>query len=69
MPEAERLLEEVHKLTDSARQFVVRPWVKQEDYWQVYWDLTRETKLRLDRERIPLGISRHEVQLHGDSTD
>jgi hypothetical protein len=25
--------------------------------------------LRLDREKIPLGIPRHEVQLHGESTD
>ena len=62
-------LVKVHKLTDSTTQFVVRPWVKREDYWQVYWDLTREAKLRLDREKIPLGIPRHEVQLHGDSTD
>jgi len=62
-------LVKVHKLTDSATQFVVRPWVKREDYWQVYWDLTREAKLRLDREKIPLGIRRHEVQLHGESTD
>ncbi|MGB6641574.1 MAG: mechanosensitive ion channel family protein, partial [Thermoanaerobaculia bacterium] len=52
-PEA---LVKVHKLTDSATQFVVRPWVKQEDYWQAYWDLTREAKLRLDREKIALGI-------------
>jgi len=62
-------LVKVHKLTDSATQFVVRPWVKREDYWQVYWDLTREAKLRLDREKIPLGIRRHEVRLHGESTD
>ena len=62
-------LVKVHKLTESATQFVVRPWVKREDYWQVYWDLTREVKLRLDREKIPLGIPRHEVQLHGESTD
>jgi small conductance mechanosensitive channel len=62
-------LVKVHKLTDSATQFVVRPWVKREDYWQVYWDLTREAKLRLDREKIPLGIPRHEVQLHGESSD
>jgi small conductance mechanosensitive channel len=56
----------VHKLTEYATQFIVRPWVNREDYWQVYWDLTREAKLRLDREQIPLGIPRHEVQLHGE---
>jgi small conductance mechanosensitive channel len=59
----------VHKLTDSVTQFVVRPWARREDYWDVYWDLTREAKLRLDREKIPLGIPRHEVQLHGEASD
>ncbi len=48
---------------------MVHPWVKREDYWQVYWDLTRAAKLRLDREKIPLGIPQHEVRLHPQSTD
>jgi small conductance mechanosensitive channel len=59
----------VHKLTDSVTQFIVRPWTLREDYWDVYWDLLREAKLRLDREKIPLGIPRHEVQLHGETPD
>jgi small conductance mechanosensitive channel len=56
----------VHKLTEYATQFIVRPWVNREDYWPVYWELMREAKLRLDREQLPLGIPRHDVQLHGD---
>ena len=52
----------VHKLTESATQFIVRPWVKWDDYWQVYWELTREVKLRLDREKIPLAIPRVQIQ-------
>jgi small conductance mechanosensitive channel len=59
----------VDKLTDSATQFVVRPWVRREDYWQVYWDLTRAVKLRLDREKIPLGVPRHDVRLHSEASD
>jgi small conductance mechanosensitive channel len=43
--------------------------VNREDYWPVYWELMRETKLRLDREGIPMGIPRHEVQLHGERSD
>jgi small-conductance mechanosensitive channel len=58
----------VHKLTEYATQFIVRPWVNREDYWSVYWDLMREAKLRLDREQLPLGIPRHDVQLHGEPT-
>jgi small conductance mechanosensitive channel len=56
----------VHKLTEYATHFIVRPWVNREDYWPVYWELMREAKLRLDREQLPLGIPRHDVQLHGD---
>jgi len=44
----------VHKLTDLTTRIVVRPWVEREDYW----DLTREVKLRLDREGVPVGLHR-----------
>jgi small conductance mechanosensitive channel len=56
----------VHKLTEYATEFIVRPWVNREDYWPVYWELMREAKLRLDREQLPLGVPRHDVQLHGE---
>jgi small conductance mechanosensitive channel len=62
-------LVKVHKLTDLTTRIVVRPWVKREDYWEVYWDLTREAKLRLAREGIPLGLPLHAVQLLGESSD
>jgi small conductance mechanosensitive channel len=60
-------LVKVHKLTDLTTRIVVRPWVKREDYWDVYWDLTREAKLRLDREGLPVGLPRVAVQLPGES--
>ncbi|ANU35897.1 Small-conductance mechanosensitive channel [Vibrio scophthalmi] len=36
----------VHTLNTSSIDFIVRPWVKTEDYWDVYWDVTKEVKLR-----------------------
>jgi small conductance mechanosensitive channel len=39
----------VQALTDSGVEFIVRPWTKSEDYWTVYWDLTRQVKDALDR--------------------
>ena len=44
----------VHALGDSSVNFVVRPWVARDDYWDVYWDLTREVKLRFDREGVSI---------------
>jgi small-conductance mechanosensitive channel len=42
---------------------VVRPWANREDYCEVYWDLTQEVTLRLDREEIKLGVPRQDVLL------
>ena len=39
-------------LGKSAVDLVVRPWAKTSDYWDVYWDLTRRIKQRLDKENI-----------------
>ena len=30
----------LHELGDSSVNFVVRPWVRTEDYWSVHWDIT-----------------------------
>jgi small-conductance mechanosensitive channel len=49
--------------SDSAIEFVMRPWANREDYWEVYWDLTQEVTLRLDREEIKLGVPRQDVLL------
>ncbi|CSD44625.1 Small-conductance mechanosensitive channel [Vibrio cholerae] len=44
----------VHTLNTSSIDFIVRPWVKTDDYWDVYWDVTKEVKLRFDREGISI---------------
>lgn len=51
----------VHELGDSSVNFVVRPWVKTEDYWTVYWDLTRQVKLRFDEEAIGIPFPQRDV--------
>lgn len=39
----------VHALTEKGVEFIVRPWTQSDDYWTVYWDLTRDVKDALDR--------------------
>ena len=34
----------VHELADSSVNFICRPWTKTDDYWTVYWDITRSVK-------------------------
>ncbi len=54
----------VHTLNTSSIDFIVRPWVKTEDYWDVYWDVTKEVKLRFDREGISIPFPQQDVHLH-----
>ncbi len=54
----------LHKLGDSSMDFVVRPWVKTEDYWDVYWDVTRAVKMRFDAEGISIPFPQRDVHLH-----
>ncbi len=59
----------LHTLGDSSVNFIVRPWVKTEDYWDVYWDLMREVKLRFDREGISIPYPQRDVHLYSAKED
>ncbi|EPN8461127.1 mechanosensitive ion channel domain-containing protein [Vibrio cidicii] len=54
----------VHMLNTSSVDFIVRPWVKTDDYWDVFWDVTKEVKLRFDREGISIPFPQQDVHLH-----
>ena len=53
----------VSELADSSVNFVVRPWVKTEDYWDVYFDLTEKIKLTFDKEGISIPFPQQDVHL------
>ncbi|MFT5571988.1 MAG: small conductance mechanosensitive channel [Cryomorphaceae bacterium] len=44
----------VSELADSSVNFVVRPWVKTDDYWGVYMDMNELVKKRFDEENISI---------------
>jgi small conductance mechanosensitive channel len=54
----------LHTLNESSVDFVVRPWVKVENYWEVYWDVTRSVKLRFDEEGITIPFPQRDVHIH-----
>ena len=59
----------VSELADSSVNFVVRPWVKSQDYWAVYFDLTEKIKLALDEAGISIPYPQQDVHLHQVQSD
>ena len=53
----------LHKLGESSVDFVVRPWVKTEEYWDLYWEVTRAVKVRFDQERISIPFPQRDVHI------
>lgn len=54
----------LHTLGDSSMDFIVRPWSKTKDYWDVYWDVTREVKRRFDEEGISIPFPQRDVHVY-----
>jgi len=53
----------VHELGDSSVNFVVRPWVATEDYWETYWALTKAVKVRFDNAGISIPYPQQDVHV------
>ncbi len=53
----------VHELGDSSVNFIVRPWAKTSDYWDVYWDLTKNIKLAFDAQGITIPFPQRELHV------
>ena len=54
----------VDDLSDNSVNFVVRPWVKSEDYWAVRWDLTERIKLGFDERGFSIPYPSRDVYTH-----
>ncbi len=59
----------VSELADSSVNFVVRPWVKTEDYWTAYFNLTEQIKLQFDEHGISIPYPQQDVHLHSVKDD
>jgi small conductance mechanosensitive channel len=54
----------LHELAESSVNFIVRPWVKTDDYWSTYWDLTKAVKQRFDKEGISIPFPQRDVHVY-----
>jgi small conductance mechanosensitive channel len=53
----------VGELASSSINFVVRPWVKTADYWDVYFSLQEKIKKQFDAEGISIPFPQQDVHL------
>ena len=53
----------VSELGDSSVNFVVRPWVKATDYWDVYFNFTENVKIALDKNGITIPYPQRDVHM------
>ena len=54
----------VSELADSSVNLIVRPWVKNSDYINVYYSLLEEIKKRFDQEGISIPYPQSDVHIH-----
>ncbi len=54
----------VSELGESSVNFVVRPWVKSQDYWGVHFDLTETIKKRFDANGISIPFPQRDVHVY-----
>jgi small conductance mechanosensitive channel len=51
-------------LNESSVDFVVLPWVKVNNYWDVYWDIKCAVKFRFDEEGITIPFPQHDGHIY-----
>ena len=55
---------QLHELADSSVNFICRPWVKTENYWQVHWDVLKRAKSEFDQAGISIPYPQQDVHIH-----
>jgi len=54
----------VKELADSSVNFLLRVWVKSEDYWDVFFHTIKNTKRRFDENNIAIPFPQRDVHMY-----
>lgn len=54
----------VHEMAESSVNFAFRPWVKVQDYWDLYFHFNEQIKLRFVEEDISIPFPQRDVHLY-----
>lgn len=58
----------VNELGDSSVNFVVRPWVKNADYWDTRWDLIEAIKLGFDERGFNIPYPTRDLHVYNEAS-
>jgi small conductance mechanosensitive channel len=58
----------VKEMADSSVDFAVRPWVKVQDYWVVYFDLTEKLKVAIEENGMTIPFTTQEIVVKTDAS-
>ncbi len=53
----------LHELADSSVNFIVRPWSKTSDYWDVYWEVMEAVKVEFDAQGISIPFPQSDIHI------
>jgi small conductance mechanosensitive channel len=56
------------ELGESSVNYIVRPWVKAEDYWNVYFDTTEKLKKAFDAHSINIPYPQRDIHIYQHQT-
>lgn len=56
------------ELADSSVNFICRPWVKKDDYWDVYWQTHEDVKREFDAKGISIPFPQRDVHIYEEKT-
>lgn len=57
----------VLELADSSVNFAFRPWVKADDYWDVFFDTQEKIKKRFDAEDISIPFPQRDIHIYNEA--
>ena len=60
---------QVSELGSSSVNLICRPWARSDDYWTVYWDLTRQMKEAFDDAGISIPFPQSDVHIKTPQTN
>ncbi len=58
----------VKEMAASSVDFAVRPWVKADDYWPVYFDLTEKLKVAIEENGMTIPFTTQEIVVKTDAS-